>query len=176
MISLILSIAVLFSVPYFYEKSVRTKSVKLSACSKPSPDLFSEARRLSGHKLDRTKVGVILCVIFILLVYLYQMVYTGKAYTSHFSIVDTIALSFLMVSWPIFGLSPLRFGHILIDQVHVSIPKIVSVIYYPREFTSIWIHQIGNETYACVLQYKQQSDLLFLDKKSANLLRSWAMC
>ena len=176
MITLIFSIVVFFSVPYFYKKSVHTKYPKLSACSQPNPELFHEVHRLSGLKLDRTKLSVASCIIFMLAVYLYQFIYTNKSYTELFNFVDIFALSFFMVAWPIFGLFPLRNGYVLIDQVHICVPKAFSTTSYPRESTSIWINQIGNETHACVLRHKQQSTLLFLDKHSVDLLRSWTMC
>ena len=176
MISLIFSIVVLFSVPYFYKKSVHTKFQKIPICPKPPPDNFSEVRRLSGFKFDRTKLGVAVCVLFILAVYVYRLVYINRSYPDLFNMVDAITLSYCMIAWPIFGFTPLRFGHVLIDRVHIRVPNMFSTTTYPRDSTLIWINQLGNETYACVLRHKQQSVLLFLDKDSADLLRDWAKC
>lgn len=176
MITLIFSVLILFSVPYFYKISVSTKSLKTLACAQPNPEPFHEVHQLSGFKFDRTKFGVALCILFILTVHLYQLIYTNKSYTSLFNISDMFSFGFIMIALPVFGFFPLRFGHVLIDQVHICIPKAFSTTLYPRESTSIWIHQIGNETHACVLRYEQQSTLLFLDKRSTDLLRDWAVC
>ncbi len=176
MITLIFSVVVLFSVPYFYKNSVHTKFPRLSARSKPSPELFNEVHRLSGLKFDRTKFGVAFSILFLLASHLYQLTYTNKSYTYLFDFNDTIMLSFIAITLPVFGFFPPRNGYVLIDQTHICVPKIFSIISYPRESTLIWINQIGNETHACVLRHKQQSTLLFLDKDSADLLRSWVMC
>jgi len=173
MITLIFPIVVFLSVPYFYKKSMRTK---IPACSKPDLDLFSEVQRLSGLKFDRTKLGVAFSILFILANHLFQLVYLNRSYADLFNIHDAMVLSFFVIAWPIFGFSPLRNGYVLVDQVHICVPKLFSITSYPRETTSIWINQIGNETYACVLRNKQQSALLFLDKHSVDLLRDWAMC
>jgi len=176
MITLIFSVVVLLSVPYFYKNSVHTKYTRLPACSQPIPGLFHEVHRLSGLKFDRTKLGVAFSILFILANHLYLLIYTNKSYANLFDFHDAIVLSFVMVALPIFGFFPLRNGYVLIDQVRICVPKVFSTASYPRESTMIWIHQIGNETHACVLRHKQQSTLLFLDKHSTDLLRDWAMC
>ena len=175
MITLFLSIIISLSV-YYYKKSAYTKYPEIPVCSKPPPDVFCEVHRLSGFKFDRIKLGVAICVLFILAVYVYQLVYINRSPPDLFSMVDTMALSFCMIAWPIFGFTPLRFGYVLIDRVHISAPNMFSTTTYPRDSTLIWIDQLGKETYACVLRHKQQSALLFLDKDSADLLRDWAMC
>ncbi len=70
----------------------------------------------------------------------------------------------------------LRAGAVLVDRESLRVPCFRRVIVYDRGSpgTSVWIQRRSKQMYQCVVSDGERSSQLFLNERSAKILRIWA--
>ncbi len=137
---------------------------------------FSEAEPLaSGSLLNPIKMTLALISVSTVASHVFTLYwFWHKVEIFHMVYKNVYSFTTIFILMTFIGWLPVRLGHVFLDNEKIVVPKLFTTSNYLRSDTAVFLRKISNNLYACLVVRGRESDVLFVDPKSARIISLWA--